>query len=261
MAFLYLVVSHILCIHFLYLRLQFLFAVKVSQWYLGDCVLCCTDRAVISLMWFWACSFGMGGAMFTTVVTAVMAFAATNFDDILVLMVLFANVNANLRRRHIVAGQYLGFTGLLLLSLPGGVGGWLVPQNWLALLGLLPIGLGLAQLWQKDDDDVQSVNDGVSQNSKWASWGHPATYQVAAVTVANGGDNVGIYVPLFANHATPIRLIVMIGVFYVLVAVWCGVAAWLIRHRAIATILQRFGHKLVPFVLIGVGVLILWGGL
>jgi cadmium resistance protein CadD (predicted permease) len=203
----------------------------------------------------------MGGAIFTTVVTAVMAFAATNFDDILVLMVLFANVNANLRRRHIIAGQYLGFTGLLLLSLPGLVGGWLVPENWLALLGLLPIGFGLAQLWQQDDDDGgQTVSDAVTQKSRWASWCHPATYQVAAVTVANGGDNIGVYVPLFANHATPSSLSAMIGIFYILVAIWCGMAAWLIRHRAIATLLQRFGQKLVPFVLIGVGVLILWGG-
>ncbi len=28
---------------------------------------------------------------------------------------------------------------------------------------------------------------------------NPQTYKVAAVTVANGGDNIGIYVPLFAS--------------------------------------------------------------
>jgi cadmium resistance protein CadD (predicted permease) len=94
------------------------------------------------------------------VLTAIAAFAATNFDDIIVLMVFFANVNANLRRRHIVVGQYLGFTALLLLSLPGLLGGWLVPEQWLALLGLLPIGFGVAQLLQQDEADaVQTVHE------------------------------------------------------------------------------------------------------
>lgn len=32
---------------------------------------------------------------------------------------------------------------------------------------------------------------------------NPQTYGVAAVTVANGDDNIGIYVPLFASSNLP----------------------------------------------------------
>ena len=48
---------------------------------------------------------------------------------------------------------------------------------------------------------------------------------VAAVTLANGGDNIGVYVPVFA--ATGIgALITYVIVFLPLVAVWCVTGWW-----------------------------------
>ena len=46
-----------------------------------------------------------------------IAFAGTNIDDIIILLLFFSQVDANLRRRHIVFGQYLGFTAIILASL------------------------------------------------------------------------------------------------------------------------------------------------
>lgn len=68
-----------------------------------------------------------------------VAFVATNIDDLLVLMLFFAQVNSTVWRQHIVAGQYLGFTILIVMSLPGFLGGLFLPQPWVGLLGLLPI--------------------------------------------------------------------------------------------------------------------------
>ena len=42
-----------------------------------------------------------------------IAFIATNIDDIIVLLLFFSQINANFRRRHIVIGQYLGFTTIV----------------------------------------------------------------------------------------------------------------------------------------------------
>ena len=44
-----------------------------------------------------------------------------------------------LGRRHIVVGQYLGFALLVVLSLPGFLGGLLLPRSWIGLLGVVPI--------------------------------------------------------------------------------------------------------------------------
>ncbi|MBC7998071.1 MAG: cadmium resistance transporter [Leptolyngbya sp.] len=82
------------------------------------------------------------------------------------------------------------------------------------------------------------------------------TYQVAAVTIANGGDNISIYVPLFANSNLA-AMGVILSVFLIMIAVWCGIAYYLTRHAVIASYFTAYEHRLVPFVLIGLGVLIL----
>ena len=80
---------------------------------------------------------------------------------------------------------------------------------------------------------------------------------VAAVTFANGADNIGIYTPLFA--ATDLaRLLVTLAVFFLLLAVWCVAAYFLGGHPLVAKALDRYGHIIVPFVLIGLGLYIIY---
>lgn len=199
------------------------------------------------------------------ITTGVTAFAATNIDDIVILMLFFAQVDATFRRRHIVIGQYLGFTALIGASLPGFFGGLIVPKTWIGLLGLIPIAIGISHLAnrKKDEQEVQAVSGdfnrdraNTSRVSTLASLLSPLTYNVAAVTFANGGDNIGIYVPLFASSNLA-SLGVIIGVFYLLIAVWCYVAYLLTRQPAVAHVLSRYGKAIVPFVLIGLGIYIL----
>jgi cadmium resistance transport/sequestration family protein len=204
--------------------------------------------------------------MLSAVLVGVTSFIATNLDDIVVLVIFFSQVSATFRRRHIVFGQYLGFTALLLLSLPGYFGGLVLPKAWVGLLGLLPLGVGVGQLLNPDTDepDVQTVSMASSMASEskasirtvMRSLLSPQAYQVAAVTIANGGDNIGIYVPLFASSTLP-QLTVILSVFLVLVGVWCWLAERLTRQRAIAHLLSRYGHRAIPLVLIGLGLYIL----
>jgi cadmium resistance transport/sequestration family protein len=204
--------------------------------------------------------------LLSAVLVGMTSFIATNLDDIVVLVIFFSQVSATFRRRHIVFGQYLGFTALLLLSLPGYLGGLVLPKAWVGLLGLLPLGVGVGQLLNPDTDepDVQTVSMASSMASEskasirmvMGSLLSPQAYQVAAVTIANGGDNIGIYVPLFASSTFP-RLVIIVSVFLVLVGVWCWVAERLTRQRAIALLLSRYGHRAIPFVLIGLGLYIL----
>jgi cadmium resistance transport/sequestration family protein len=179
-----------------------------------------------------------------TVLTAVAAFASTNIDDIFVLMLFYSQVNTTFRRRHVVIGQYLGFLALVAISALGYFGTLIIPREWIGFLGLLPIALGIRGLVRRDQEDEPAA---------------PAsgrTLAVASVTFANGGDNIGIYVPLFARGSV-LDLAVTIGVFLLLVAVWCYLAAVLARHPAVAKVLDRYGHRIVPFVLVGLGIFIL----
>lgn len=201
----------------------------------------------------------------SAIIAGITSFVATNIDDILILMIFFTQVNSTLRRRHIVVGQYLGFIAILLASLPGFLGGLILPKPWIGLLGLVPIGIGISHLVnrEKDEEVIQVVSEQFNPSTAKGSLGailaslvNPQTFNVAAVTFANGGDNIGIYVSLFASINLA-SLGVILGVFFLLIGVWCYLAYRLSRQPAIAQILARYGHAIVPFVLIGLGIFIL----
>jgi len=67
--------------------------------------------------------------------SAIVAFVATNTDDIFVLTFLFAQ--KNLKRWYVVAGQYLGLAGLIAISLFGYFARLIFPRlmDWSAGFG------------------------------------------------------------------------------------------------------------------------------
>ncbi|MBD2777497.1 cadmium resistance transporter [Iningainema tapete] len=193
--------------------------------------------------------------LYTAIPTGITAFAVTNLDDIVILSLLFSQVNALFRRHHIVMGQYLGFASLIVLSLPSFFGSLLIPPAWIGLLGILPIVIGINR-WLNQDAEEAQVNTEEHSINWFTSFLSPQSYSVAAITIANGGDNVAIYAPLFAT-STWFSLVVILAVFFSLVGVWCYAAYQLTRTSAIANILTTYGNQLVPFVLIGLGVVIM----
>jgi cadmium resistance protein CadD (predicted permease) len=76
------------------------------------------------------------------------------------------------------------------------------------------------------------------------------------VTIANGADNIAVYTPMFRTLGVA-GSVVTVLVFAVLVAVWCAAASWLGSHRAVITLVRRYGHWLVPLVFIAIGLTIL----
>lgn len=195
----------------------------------------------------------------TLLITSVTSFVATNIDDLMVLMLFFSQLNANFRPRHLILGQYLGFTLILLASSLGLLFGLLVSKEWIGLLGFIPLSIGIKQLLSKENEDyIQDVRADVnySKNRSFFPRLPSQTYYVAAVTVANGGDNIGIYTSLFANN-TPLYVLIIIIIFYLMMGIWCALAYFLITHPQIAKVVTNYGHKISPFIYIILGVYIL----
>ncbi|MFN9400380.1 MAG: cadmium resistance transporter, partial [Dolichospermum sp.] len=86
---------------------------------------------------------------------------------------------------------------------------------------------------------------------------HPNTYQVAAITIANSGDNISVYIPLFAGQDF-VNLGIIIAVFLAMVGVGCGIAYLLTSQVTIAYILSRYGRAIIPFILMALGLFILY---
>ncbi|MBW4563920.1 MAG: cadmium resistance transporter [Mojavia pulchra JT2-VF2] len=194
--------------------------------------------------------------LLTAIPTGLTAFTATNLDDIAVLSLFFSQINACFRRRHIVIGQYLGFSALVIASLPSFFGKFILPESWIGLLGIVPIIIGINRLRNQETNDTEDVNTLESSQAWWSNFLSPQTYGVAAITIANGGDNISIYMPIFATHTWDSLLVILI-VFFVLVGVWCYTAYYLTQVSAIASAITRYGNSLVPFILMGLGVSIL----
>jgi cadmium resistance transport/sequestration family protein len=196
--------------------------------------------------------------MLAVMVSAAVAFAMTNLDDILLLALFFSQVDGALRKRHIVAGQYLGFGVLVGLSLLGFVGALVIPRHWIGLLGLAPLLLGLRKLFmaRPNSPDPPVGIEPRSRSTRFSDLMSAQTYSVAAVTIANGGDNISVYAPLFASQDAG-GLAMMLAVFFVLVGVWCYAGYRLARYPAVGRLLVRYGERALPYVFIGLGVYIL----
>ena len=192
--------------------------------------------------------------LLTPILQAIGLFLATNVDDIIVLSLFFAR-GAGMRGTtgKILAGQYLGFSGILAASVLVSLGAaTFLPEEAIAYFGLIPLALGLLAAWKAwrgdDDDDDEKVAG--KRISAWTA---------AAVTFANGGDNIGVYVPVFVTVGTG-AIVAYSIVFLILVAVLVLLAKFVATRKPIAEILERWEHVLFPLVLIGLGVVILVEG-
>ncbi|MCF3569370.1 cadmium resistance transporter [Planktothrix agardhii 1806] len=192
--------------------------------------------------------------------TGIATFTATNVDDLLILTLFFSKVNDQFRPRQIIIGQYLGFVLLLLASLPGFFGSLFIPYDWIRWLGVVPVIFGISYLLKSKTDKEEDLKDvetlKISNNpSFWQNWLSPQIYGVAAITVANGSDNIAIYFTLFASSSWE-SLLTIICTFLFLVGVWCYAAYRLTKFPAISKVFTGYGNTFVPCVLIGLGVFI-----
>ena len=80
---------------------------------------------------------------------------------------------------------------------------------------------------------------------------------VAAITFSNGGDNIGVYTPMFAKYNSINEIIILATIFMVMTAVWCIAAYYLVNHPLVTSRIRRIGHIVLPFVMIGLGIYIL----
>jgi cadmium resistance protein CadD (predicted permease) len=76
------------------------------------------------------------------------------------------------------------------------------------------------------------------------------------VTIANGSNNLSIYIPLFASLNSS-KILIMIPVLYGFVAAWLFLAFHLTRAPGIYLLLNRYAPTFFPFILIWLGVRIL----
>jgi cadmium resistance protein CadD (predicted permease) len=188
-------------------------------------------------------------SLVTLIGLGIGVFVSTNIDDVFVLVAFFADKKFSVA--EVVIGQYAGVIILFMISVTAALISLIIPPAYVGLLGLAPIVIGIRKLYglrrdQKKEEDWQSVS---------GTRGHSRRLAVAVVTIANGGDNIAIYTAFLATRNG--YEVSAVGIlFAVMTGLWCFAAHSLVKHRALGAPIRYHAHRVVPFVLIGLGVLI-----
>lgn len=183
--------------------------------------------------------------------TSIAAFISTNLDDIFMLTLFFAQAKGRKGALKVVAGQYIGMGCLAALSILGALGTQLVPQRYVGLLGFVPLCLGI-KAWM----DYRSQGNKSRQEEETSETPGIGSISVALMTMANGGDNIGVYIPVFSGYSAG-ELAEALAVFAMMTALWCRLGYSLGNHPGIKEKIERYQHILVPLILSALGVIIL----
>ena len=188
--------------------------------------------------------------MFETLLLSITSYIGTNIDDMIINTFFFAFAGGKREIRSIVLGKYVGIGILILISVVGSMGLKWLPTEYLRYLGFIPIGLGVKE-WvcgkDDDDDDDLCVNGYGATNLLW---------NVAVVTIANGADNIGVYVPLFTGFIGK-QYLIFVVVFLIMTAIWCALGYRASKITVYERMISRYKQIIVPAVYILLGIYIL----
>lgn len=185
--------------------------------------------------------------MQTVLLSAIVVFISTSIDDLMLLILFHSQATTRVQRISILVGQILGIGVLVGISLVGSYLASRMLEGWvIGLLGFIPIILGIRAMLSKEESKEEATRTG--RKSLLAT--------VTLVTIASGGDNLGIYIPWFATLDGAYLGLTML-VFLVFSLIFWSLGYLLANQSHIKTLLSRFSAVLVPVVFLLLGLIIL----
>lgn len=190
-----------------------------------------------------------------TIISAIGVYISTSIDYLIILIILFAQLSQNKQKWHIYAGQYLG-TGLLVgASLVAAYVVNFVPEEWMVgLLGLIPIYLGIrfAIVGEDAEEEEEEIIQRLEQSKA-----NQLFWTVTLLTIASGGDNLGIYIPYFASLDWSQTLVALL-VFVIGIIIFCVISRVLSSIPLIFETIEKYERIIVPLVFILLGLYIMY---
>lgn len=191
--------------------------------------------------------------MLQTIFSAIAVYISTSIDYLFILLIIFSQAYTQKGLRQIYFGQYLGTGILVAVSLFAAYVLNFIPQDWMiGLLGLIPIYLGIrvAMGSEEEAEEEEVVEKLESRGSNRLFW------TVALITIASGGDNLGIYIPYFTSLSVS-EIVIAIVVFALSIAVLCYISYRLAKISFVSETLEKYERIIVPIVFIGLGIFIM----
>lgn len=192
--------------------------------------------------------------MIEAVIAGILSFIGTNIDDIFIDTLLFAQADTKRQVRAVVIGKYIGIGMLVLLSFWGACFLQTIPEKYIGFLGLIPIAFGLKEWMEDRKPEIDSAG-----NEERPDISKGLLFRVSLLTIANGADNIGVYIPLFAGYDLG-QMTIVIVIFALMIALWCFMGKKLSDLPVLRNLLIKNRHIIVPVVLISLGIYILIKG-
>ncbi|MGV8049581.1 MAG: CadD family cadmium resistance transporter [Anaerolineaceae bacterium] len=194
--------------------------------------------------------------MGATILSALAVFISTSIDYVLILTIIFVQTRTKKGILHVVGGQYLGTAVLVVASLLIAFILHFIPEEWIiGLLGIIPIILGVRVATQKERDKEEDEAEEVNKKLETAK-ANRLFWTITLITIASGGDNLGIYIPYFASLAGSDFFIILL-VFLIATAILCYIGYKLSTIRLISETLEKYERIIVPIVYIALGIYIM----
>lgn len=178
-------------------------------------------------------------------------FVATNLDNLLLLVVL---QGANPGARSAVLLGYLGAAVALIIAAAAGLAlGAVLEPGLLGYLGLVPLLFGVRMLlagWRQERHPETGIDTLAGRSTGSICTG------TLMLMAGNSGDSLAVLLPLLAETAAAGQWFIAAS-YLSMATLWAGLARLLTSHRALAERIERRGEKVVPWIMIGVGLYIL----
>ena len=179
------------------------------------------------------------------------SFVFTNLDN-LVLLVVMLGADAQ-SRAAVILGFLASAICVLCICAIGAVIGANLDPGLIGYMGLAPLMMGvylLYKLFRGDKPDLPSEGD---HNPGAQASGLVGSF---LLMFSNSSDSVAIFFPLLAESGRD-ALLWIVSTFLLFALLWAALAWRIADQPLIARRIEKAGEKLVPWIMIGMGVYIL----
>jgi cadmium resistance protein CadD (predicted permease) len=185
-------------------------------------------------------------SMLAIIPVTAAAYVATNLDNFLLLVALLGRYRQH--TANVVAGFFACTLIFALVALWIGMAANFMPVQYLGFLGFVPVAMGVYELIRLRRGSAHAVE----AEKEAVNGGKKIFITTLSSQLANGTDTVVVFSVLFIDSAPSADVLTILTIVAMAFVFACA-AVYAVGHAALGQRIDRYAHRVMPFVLIIVG--------